>query len=63
MTTITDKKFRDELMGEKKLEMNRTLEMIKNNTSQTQKTTKAQYRKNYYQTLKKKSRKSQHRGG
>ena len=32
MTAITDKKLRDKLMKEKKLEMKKTIEMIKQNT-------------------------------
>ena len=32
MTTITDRKLRDKLMKEKKPEMKKTIEMIKQNT-------------------------------
>ena len=44
MTAITDKKLRDKLMKEKKLEMKKTIEMIKQNIYE-RKTTKTQYRK------------------
>ena len=43
MTAITDKKLRDKLMKEKKLEMKKAIEMIKQNTYEKNK--KTQYRK------------------
>ena len=44
MTAITDTKLRDKLMKEKKLELKKTIEMIKQNTYE-RKTGKIQYRK------------------
>ena len=44
MTAITDKKLRDKIMKEKKLELKKVIELIKQNTYE-KKNTGTQYRK------------------
>ena len=53
MTVVTEKKLQDTLMEEKKLELKKTIEMIKANTYE-RKIEKTQYRKPYSQSEKKK---------